>query len=298
MTSAIKVASFNLRHDSFFGAHSRVRSWDARRELVTRMIRESGAAIVGVQEMMPAMKEDILSRLRNYQAFGSGRTRRLTDEHSAILVRNEGAKARFSDTFWLSKHPEKCGSRAYFSAFPRICTVCEVYVEEFGRTIRVFNTHFDHLCPPARTLSVRIILDYMHRLNKREKLPAILMGDMNAHPDSKPIRILSENRHGYDDIRLTNIFSSPRAGEVRNTYHGFKGRFKGSPIDYIFVTEEFEVDQAYVDTSCENGQYPSDHYPLVAVLRLKEAVGTESAEQADPDGFRPLAAVRKEIAAL
>ena len=40
------------------------------------------------------------------------------------------------------------------------------------------------------------------------------------------------------------------------------------------------MDQAYVDTSCENGQYPSDHYPLVAVLRLKEAAGTESAAQA------------------
>ncbi len=280
MTSAIKVASFNLRHDSFFGARSRVRSWTVRRDIIARMIRESGAAIVGVQEMMPAMKEDILARLREYSIFGSGRTKKLLSEHSAILVRGEKAKARFSDTFWLSKHPEKCGSRAYFSAFPRICTVCEVYVAEWGRTVRVFNTHFDHLCPPARTLSVRIILEYMHRLNKKEKLPTILMGDMNAHPDSKPIRILSENQHNYSDIHLTNIFSSPQAGETRNTYHGFKGRWKGSPIDYIFVSEEFAVDQAYVDTFCEDGRYPSDHYPLVAVLRLKETVPSANAAQA------------------
>ncbi|HIW74870.1 MAG TPA: endonuclease/exonuclease/phosphatase family protein [Firmicutes bacterium] len=270
MTSAIKIASFNLRRDSFFAARSRVRRWEARRELVARMIRDSGAAIVGVQEMLPSMKEDILARLRDYSIFGSGRTKKRLSEHSAILLRGGKAKARFSDTFWLSKHPEKSGSRAYFSMFPRICTVCEAYVEEWGRTVRVFNTHFDHICAPARTLSVRIILDYMHRLNKKEKLPTILMGDMNAHPDSKPIRILSENRHGYGDIRLTNIFSSPQAGEARNTYHGFKGKWKGTPIDYIFVSEEFEVDKAYVDTSSVDGRYPSDHYPLVAVLRLKE----------------------------
>ena len=281
MTSAIKIASFNLRHDSFFGARSRSRCWESRRELITRMIRDSGAAIVGVQEMMPSMKADILARLREYRIFGSGRTKKLLSEHSAILVRSEKAKARFSDTFWLSKHPEKCGSRAYFSAFPRICTVCEVYVEEWGRTVRVFNTHFDHICAPARTLSVRIILDYMHRLNKKEKLPTILMGDMNAHPGSKPIRILSENRHPYPDVHLTNIFASPRAAEAKNTYHGFKGKWKGSPIDYIFVSEEFEVDQAYVDTSSENGQYPSDHYPLMAVLRLKEdAAAAPDAAQA------------------
>ena len=270
MTSAIKVASFNLRHDSPLGACSRVRSWKARRELAARMIRDSGAAIIGVQEMMPAMKEDILSRLRGYSVFGSGRTRKLLGEHSAILVRREKAEARFSDTFWLSKHPEKSGSRAYFSAFPRICTVCEVYVEEWQRTVRVFNTHLDHICAPARTLSVRIILEYMHRLNKKEKLPTILMGDMNARPGSKPIRILAENQHNYPDIHLTNIFSSPRAEEAGNTYHGFKGKRKGAPIDYIFVSEEFEVDRAYVDTSSENGLYPSDHYPLMAVLRLKE----------------------------
>ena len=267
MGTAIKVASFNVKHDFFFAGSHR---WEQRRELVARFIRESNAAIVGVQELMPRMKEDILSRLRDYRIFGSGRTRRLTNEHSAILMRKGGLTPGFSDTFWLSKHPEKSGSRAYFSAFPRICTVCEAYVEEFGRSIRVFNTHFDHLCAPARTLSARLILEYMHRLNGREKMPTILMGDMNAHPDSKPIRLLSGNRHGYDDVRLINIFSGPRAQDAHNTYHGFKGKQKGTPIDYIFVSEEFEVDQAYVDTSSENGRYPSDHYPLVAVLRLRE----------------------------
>lgn len=57
-----------------------------RRELVTRLIEESGAAIVGVQELMPAMKEDIRRLLTDYSIFGWGRARKRTNEHAAILV--------------------------------------------------------------------------------------------------------------------------------------------------------------------------------------------------------------------
>lgn len=149
MEEALKVVSFNVKRDSIFhGSHS----WTNRRELVTRLIEESGAAIVGVQELMPAMKEDIRRLLTDYSIFGWGRTRKRTNEHSAILVHEPDWAAVYDQTFWLSKHPEKSGSRAYFAMFPRICTVCEVYSKELGQKIRVFNTHFDHVCGPARSL--------------------------------------------------------------------------------------------------------------------------------------------------
>ncbi len=265
--TAIKVASFNLKRDSFFARQNR---WRTRRELVRKMIEESGATIIGVQELLPSMEEDIRAMLEDYSVFGFGRTRKLKNEESAILFKGKPTDVKFNKTFWLSKKPEKYGSRAYFSIFPRICTVCELYVRHFGRRIRVFNTHFDHVCPMARTLSVKIILEYMHKLNTIEKLPTILMGDLNCKPDSKPIRILSENLHTFDDIKLTNIYQSFDAEDIRNTYHGFKGKYKEQPIDYIFVSEEFEIDDAYIDTTAIDGMYPSDHFPLVAVLRLKE----------------------------
>ncbi len=265
MEAAIKVVSFNLKRDSRFGGHC----WKNRRELVAKMIEASGASIIGVQELLPSMKEDIRHLLSDYSVFGLGRTKKMDNEHSAILLHDTDLEMRFSKTFWLSKHPEKCGSRAYFAMFPRICTVCEVFSHELQQNIRVFNTHFDHVCGPARTLGVKIILEYMHRLNQKEKLPTILMGDLNARPGSRPIRILTENLHSYADIHLNSIYGSPAAEKISNTYHGFTGRSKGAPIDYIFVSDEFMVEDAYVDTTCEDGRYPSDHFPLVAVLGLK-----------------------------
>lgn len=105
------------------------------RDLVAQLIRDSGAAIVGVQEMLPAMKEDMRQRLADYSVFGWGRTKKMADEHSAILVHNPEFGAVSDTTIWLSKHPEKRGSRAYFAMFPRICTICEMYSKEAGRKI-------------------------------------------------------------------------------------------------------------------------------------------------------------------
>lgn len=268
MSQAIKIASFNLKHDSPF---ARKNTWFYRRELISELIRQSNAAIIGVQELLPSMREDIMARLSGrYSIRGFGRNKRMGDEQSAILLKNDDVKVSFDKVFWLSKHPEKLGSRAYYAVFPRICTVCEAYVEELGTKVRVFNTHFDHICGMARVLSVRIILQYMHELNQTEKLPTVLMGDLNAKPNSKPIRILAENLHDYDDLRLTSIWENFTQAEIFNTYHGFKGKRKGDPIDYIFFSEEFELEDAYIDQTSFDGRYPSDHYPLVATLRLKK----------------------------
>ncbi|MGI5893527.1 MAG: endonuclease/exonuclease/phosphatase family protein [Candidatus Merdivicinus sp.] len=268
MSQAIKVASFNLKHDSFL---ARKNAWQYRRELISELIRQSNAAIIGVQELIPSMREDIMARLSNcYSIRGLGRSKNLEDEQSAILFKNDNVKICSDKIFWLSKHPEKLGSRAYYAFFPRICTVCEAFVEELGTKVRVFNTHFDHICGMARVLSVRIILQYMHELNQIEKLPTVLMGDLNAKPNSKPIRILSQNLHDYPDIHLTSIWQDFTQQEIFNTYHGFRGKRKGDPIDYIFLSDEFELEDAYIDQTNFNGRYPSDHYPLVAILRLKK----------------------------
>ena len=82
--TAIKVASFNLKRDSFFTRQNR---WRTRPELVRKMIEESGATIIGVQELLPSMEEDIRAMLEDYCVFGFGRTKKLTNEESAILYK-------------------------------------------------------------------------------------------------------------------------------------------------------------------------------------------------------------------
>ena len=268
----IRVISFNLKRD--FGLPlNRSHKWSERRALAAQYIRESGATIIGVQELLPNMREDV-SRLLDvdYSVLGFGRysgIRPQSDEHSDIIIKNDQVEVSRCRTFWLSKKPET-PSRAMFAVYPRICTVAEVKLKKSGRRLRVFNTHFDHVSPLARSFGAKLILEQIHNANQTDPLPTIVMGDFNAKPNSKAVRMMRENLSGYQDVRLQDIYDSVEQ-LIGNTYHGFKGKIKQKfkPIDYIFVSDDFEIVNASVDTSSFDGAYPSDHYPISATLRLK-----------------------------
>ena len=83
--------------------------------------------------------------------------------------------------------------------------------------------------------------------------------------------LFGENRHPFTDIHLTSVYSRFDTKDIHNSYHGFRGRCKGRrPIDYIFVSDDFQIQDAYLDTSSLDGRYPSDHFPLVAVLSVRK----------------------------
>ena len=258
-----------MRRDGLFSR--KCNTWLQRRQRIARIIRESGAAVVGVQELLPEMREDVRCILDGYSIFGMGRVGGPLGEHSDIIIKNQEIDIIKHDTFWLSKRPYQMASRAYFSFFPRICTVGEICLRDSGRKVRVFNTHFDHICGPARTLGVFTILGYLSRMQELDPMPAIIMGDLNAKPNSRPIQIMRNNAHGFANIHLTDAYQCCHTDEpVENTYHGFKGKNGQRLLDYIFVTDGLEVVDSRVDRSNDNGLYPSDHFPLIATLRFSD----------------------------
>lgn len=268
--STFKVMTFNLRKDSRL---DRANRWGYRKYMVSDFIRQSGAAVVGVQELMPSMKQDMLRCLEEYRLFGRGRSRRLFNEHSDILVKHDNLEAKFVKTIWLSKHPEKFGSHAFLAFFPRICTICEVTFRDSGRQVRVFNAHFDHISGFARKTGLDMILRYMDQLQQEKPMPMVLMGDFNVRPSNKLISRLRGNLHQYSNIRLVDAYAYANGQAERlNTYHGFKGNHFGKArLDYIFVTDDLEVVNTYVDHTVKDGKYLSDHYPIVATLQFKES---------------------------
>lgn len=263
-----KVVTFNLRRDT---AMDRKNRWESRKHHVTQFIQDSKACIIGVQELMPAMKVDMVADLPNYSFFGTGRCRRLSNEHSDIIVKNDDIEVDFSETIWLSNHPEKFGSRAFLAVFPRICTICEIQFKASGKKIRVFNAHFDHISKWARTLSVKTIWKYMDKFQALEPMPTVLMGDFNVKPTNKIISVLRENTHTYRNVHLVDAYEFCHTGGISlNTYHGFRGRVEGHrQLDYIFVSEDLQILSTYVDHTGYGSKYLSDHYPIVATLAFK-----------------------------
>ena len=54
------------------------------------------------------------------------------------------------------------------------------------------------------------------------------------------------------------------------TGHGFKGITEGSAIDHILVTEGTVILEADIDQRAIDGHYPSDHYPVIAKIKLHQ----------------------------
>jgi endonuclease/exonuclease/phosphatase family metal-dependent hydrolase len=94
------------------------------------------------------------------------------------------------------------------------------------------------------------------------------MGDMNATESNNAYRELigSNDPTGF---QLLDSFREivPLPGLQERTFNGFTGASIGSRIDYILHSNFFQAEQASIVRTEFNGQYPSDHYPVTALLR-------------------------------
>lgn len=261
-----RVMTFNLKNDTFF-TRKNLR-WDTRKRYVENLIRATRPQIIGVQELNSEMRRQLEVMLPQYQFVGKARNRvsQFMNEHSDILFLKTDFDLVYEKTFWLSKQPEQAGSRSWTSIFPRICTMAELRDKQSGTLLRIFNTHLDHLLSVSRNFEISIILQQLKMRHSLRPCPFILMGDLNTTDQSPTIQQLIAPDNPY---RMKTVYDSEA---VFNTLHFGKGKLKDKqrPIDYIFVSQDFDVVSSRIITTCFNGLYPSDHYPVICQLELKE----------------------------
>jgi len=94
-------------------------------------------------------------------------------------------------------------------------------------------------------------------------LPVVVTGDFNTG-ESNPV-----TQAMLKSLRDTFRVLHPGAKEV-GTANQFKlGTTMGDKIDYIFVEPATEVMSADIIRTAVDGRYPSDHFPVVARIRLR-----------------------------
>jgi endonuclease/exonuclease/phosphatase family metal-dependent hydrolase len=98
-------------------------------------------------------------------------------------------------------------------------------------------------------------------------LPCVITGDFNDVPGSAPYRTLlaaSGPVPGLvDAFRATH--PTPRHNE--GTHHGFSGTSSGPRIDWIIASGSFRAVESRIIHTNRDGKFPSDHFPVAAVLR-------------------------------
>jgi endonuclease/exonuclease/phosphatase family metal-dependent hydrolase len=100
------------------------------------------------------------------------------------------------------------------------------------------------------------------------RLPVVVTGDFNADAGSDPYKLLLGS--GNAATRMTDTFRAANAGVVKGdgTRHAFRGGRGGPRIDWILASATaFRTVDADIDHTRSLLAYPSDHFPVTAVLR-------------------------------
>jgi endonuclease/exonuclease/phosphatase family metal-dependent hydrolase len=256
---ALRIMSFNVRYPAKSDGPN---IWDARRDILIATIRDKQPDLIGTQELFHLQGEYIVEKLPGYAWFGVGRRGDQTDEHMGVFYRKDRFELKDSGNFWLSETPETPGSSSWDMSLPRLVTWGEFNDKKSGRSFRFYNTHFPHRREDeaARTQCARVIAERLRALPK--DLTVIVTGDFNTDAGSEAHRTLTAN--------LTDAYSSvSNPSGPKDTFHGFRGTPRPGRIDWILFRGGLTPRSFETVTNNENGSYPSDHFPVAAVLEWK-----------------------------
>jgi endonuclease/exonuclease/phosphatase family metal-dependent hydrolase len=259
----LRVLSFNLRYIN--STDTGERTWIARRDQVAQVIRENRPDLIGYQEALRPMLNDLKERIPGYLEIGVGREDGKTrGEYSALLIREQAFAVKESGTFWLSDTPEIPNSMTWKNRVTRICTWAKIQpTAADAKPFYFYNCHLDHESQEAREKGVALILDHMSK--KVEKAPVIFTGDFNAGEKNPAIEQIRS--HALKFTEAWRVAHPQVPASESGTMHTFTGAKDKAKIDHIFTTP-MKVVQAEIIHANQNGNYPSDHFPIWADLEL------------------------------
>jgi endonuclease/exonuclease/phosphatase family metal-dependent hydrolase len=250
-----RVMTYNIRLNL---ASDGPDAWPHRKDAVAQLVLTHNADLLGVQEALPEQLSDLDAGLPGFSRFGAGRNAQRSGEHTAIFYRASRFELIEEDTFWLSETPAVAGSKSWDAAYERIATWGRLRDRGSGTILYVFNTHFDHIGVIARRESARLLTAEINRIAGRSLV--ILMGDFNDVAASDAYTTIV--RDGFQDSMT--VSKVPARGPD-STWNAFRAIEPGRRIDFIFVRGSITVlKHETVNTTREDGRFPSDHLPVVA----------------------------------
>lgn len=251
MPATLTVASYNIRYDT---PRDGANQWRHRRYAVQTQLESIGFDVCGIQEVVLGQRDFLTTALPGTRWYGVGRADGAQEgEQSPIVVQGERLRVTDWTTLWLSERPQVAGSRGWDAKIPRVATV--LYGAVAGTAIGVVNTHLDHRGRLAQVSSARLIADWVRSHSDRRW---IVMGDFNVALGSPAMNELTGGG-------LRSVLPEAAGG----TFHAWSGALDRQRIDHILVDDGWEVVNGQILHDRPGGRLPSDHWPIIAVLRLR-----------------------------
>jgi len=267
--------TFNIRYGS---ADDGENSWQFRKDFLIETLKAYQPDIVGTQESLDFQIEAIKAAFPNWQVIGVGRYHGVDvpdrpHEHQdgeSCRILFDTTKFSLIDewTFWHSDTPDVPGSMTWGNTLPRVTTWGIFQTKSTNQKFLVMNTHY-HWGEPYVSNTSRLLLQKVQEI--AGDLPTILLGDFNLSPSSESHALFC-GKTEFDGItgRFSDAWiAAAKSEKGAGTYHGFKGDRGGDRIDWMLITPELKLKDIQIIYDNRTGYYPSDHFPVVAVLRLK-----------------------------
>ena len=230
------VMTFNIRYENS-ESNVAVRQWDNRKEAVYDFILNSGAGIIGMQEV----------KMTQYADLKTG----ISDKYEVIWLQtyyNDANPAGNAiaydrsvwqligtpDHFWLSPTPD-VPSTGWETNHYRSCINALFEHKETGVRLNVFVTHLDHKKEIDMVNGIKLILERMGE----SEYPVYLCGDFNSTPDSSTYAIAAA---AMQDAQVAALDSDE--GSTFNDW-GSKTDADKYVIDYCFFSKEDVVVNTY-----------------------------------------------------
>ncbi|PUB10809.1 endonuclease/exonuclease/phosphatase family metal-dependent hydrolase [Paenisporosarcina sp. OV554] len=236
----VKVMSYNIHH-----GEGTDRVLDLER--IAQVIENSEADIIGLQEV-----DNHWSSRSNFEDQANTLAKRLgmfyvyaPNLDNAPLI--EGEPRRQYGTAILSKYPILDSENHKLTKIGNTEQrgLLEATINVKGNQVHFYNTHLA-LTSAEREIQIREV----NELAGQVKGPKIIMGDLNAKPESPEMQLMISN---YSDA----FADKPAA----YTYSSINPTVR---IDYIFTTDNIETVNAEVIRTLA-----SDHLPVTAVIKLE-----------------------------
>lgn len=231
-------------------------SFEMRRPLMQRAVRESGADIIGFQEVTPVWKEYFDKDLFDFEHYLVYRSEKNL-EGTPIYWNPARVEMLNCGHFWLSETPT-VSSLGWDARCVRITCWALFRELESGRQFAFVNTHLDHVGMTAQVKGIEQICAFI-RQRFGDGMPLILTGDFNAQPDSRVIAVTN--------TLLQDARSAAKTTTDGITFHGF-GEHTPIIIDYIYLSRNIGCDRFEIVDVHDDKTVQSDHYGVLAHLNI------------------------------
>ncbi|MEM9788098.1 MAG: endonuclease [Pseudomonadota bacterium] len=174
-----------------------------------------------------------------------------------ILYRTDRLEMLDQGWFFFSDTPDVIYSRTFNGSFPAFASWAQFQDRTSGAVFRVINVHTDFSSRSNRIQSVELVAERLAPwIDADETL--FVIGDLNGRIGDRVVDILAD----------TGLSFAPVQG---STYHFNRGINLFAAIDHIATIGDAElVMPPIVLRQKFDGEWPTDHYPVVADYLLRQ----------------------------